>query len=191
MNQPYIDSQEFKGKNYNVTPFTKADYDNCSFINCNFLGIDISNNQFIECHFIDCNFSLSKIKNTGLKNVHFEKCKMVGLNFSECDPFLLELKFTRCQLNLASFYKLKLKNTSFVNCQLNETDFVETDLTNALFDTCDFKLAVFDNTLLTKSDFSSSYHYSIDPEKNNIKKATFSKDGVAGLLEKYQLIITE
>jgi uncharacterized protein YjbI with pentapeptide repeats len=190
MNQPYIDSEEFKGINYTITPIVKGDYDNCTFINCNFTGIDLSNNQFIECHFIDCNFSLSKIKNTALKNVHFEKCKMIGLNFGECDPFLLELKFTECQLNLASFYKLKLKNTNFKNCQLNETDFVETDLTNALFDNCDLKLAVFDNTLLGKADFSSSYHYSIDIEKNTIKKAKFSKDGLAGLLEKYQLIIT-
>lgn len=114
---------------------------------------------------------------------------MVGFNFNECDPFLLELKFTECQLTLASFYKLKLKNTNFKNCQLNETDFVETDLTNTIFDDCDFKLATFGSTILAKADFSTSYHYSIDPEKNNIKKAKFSKDGLAGLLEKYQLVI--
>lgn len=189
MNQPYIDSEVFKGKNYTITPFTTADYDNCTFINCNFSGIHLSNNQFIECHFIDCNFSISKIKNTSFKNVYFEKCKLVGLNFSECDPFLLELKFTECQLNLTSFYKLKLKNTNFKNCKLNETDFVETDLTNSLFYNCDFKLAVFDETILENVDFTTSYHYSIDPEKNNIKKAKFSKYGLAGLLEKYQLVI--
>jgi len=189
MNLPYIDSEEFKGINYTIIPFIRGDYDNCHFINCNFSENDLSNNQFVECHFLNCNFSLSKIKNTALKNVYFEKCKMIGLNFSECDPFLLELKFTECQLNLASFYKLKLKNTNFINCKLNETDFVETDLTNAIFDTCDFKLAIFEKTLLVKADFSTSHHYSIDPEINNIKKAKFSKNGLAGLLEKHQLIL--
>ena len=149
----------------------------------------LSNNQFIECLFVECNFSLSRIKNTGLKGVHFEKCKLVGLNFSEVDPFLLNLKFTDCHLNLASFYKLKLKNITFKNCTLNEIDFVQTDLSDAIFDNCDFKLAVFDNTNLEKTDFSSSYNYSIDPEKNNIKKAKFSKDGLSGLLEKHELII--
>ncbi|REE79897.1 uncharacterized protein YjbI with pentapeptide repeats [Lutibacter oceani] len=190
MNLPYIESKEFTGIDYNLEAFTKAEYDNCTFINCNFSNLDLSNYQFVECSFIDCNLSLCILKNTGLKELHFEKCKMVGINFNEVDPFLLQLKFTNCQLNLASFYKLKLKNSVFKNCSLNETDFNETDLTNALFNNCDFKLAIFDKTILEKADLSSSFHYAIDPEKNNIKKAKFSKEGLAGLLEKHQLIIT-
>ncbi|MGB5462457.1 MAG: pentapeptide repeat-containing protein, partial [Aureibaculum sp.] len=33
------------------------------------------------------------------------------------------------------------------------------------------------------------YNYSIDPEKNPIKKAKFSQDGIGGLLDKYDIVI--
>jgi hypothetical protein len=49
--------------------------------------------------------------------------------------------------------------------------------------------AVFSNTNLEKADFYTSYEYRIDPEKNKMKKAIFSAQGLSGLLEKYALVI--
>jgi fluoroquinolone resistance protein len=43
--------------------------------------------------------------------------------------------------------------------------------------------------LLEKADFRTAYNYSIDPEKNRIKKAKFSIFGVTGLLDKYDIEI--
>jgi hypothetical protein len=51
--------------------------------------------------------------------------------------------------------------------------------------------ATFDQTILEKVDFRTSYHYSIDPEVNRIKKAKFSILGVAGLLGKYDIEIEQ
>jgi hypothetical protein len=42
---------------------------------------------------------------------------------------------------------------------------------------------------LEKTDFRSSFNYSIDPEVNRIKKAKFDRAGLAGLLDKYDLEI--
>jgi len=49
--------------------------------------------------------------------------------------------------------------------------------------------AMFESTNLEKADFRSSFHYSINPEINKIKKAKFSLPAVIGLLDKYQIEI--
>jgi uncharacterized protein YjbI with pentapeptide repeats len=63
------------------------------------------------------------------------------------------------------------------------------NLTKAVFTECDLAGAVFDNTNAEQADFSSAWHFTIDPEHNKIRKAKFSTAGLAGLLHKYQLTI--
>ena len=48
---------------------------------------------------------------------------------------------------------------------------------------------LFTDTIFEKKDFRTATSYSIDPEKNTIKKARFSLGGVAGLLDKYDIEI--
>ncbi|MCH5690434.1 pentapeptide repeat-containing protein [Niabella sp. W65] len=84
---------------------------------------------------------------------------------------------------------MKIKNTAFDNCTLHEVDFTDTDLTGASLTHCDLKGAAFDNTLLEKADLSTAYNYIIDPDRNKIKKARFSKDGLWGLLTKYNIVV--
>jgi uncharacterized protein YjbI with pentapeptide repeats len=114
---------------------------------------------------------------------------MLGLNFHDCKDFLLSFRFSDCQLNLSSFQKLKLKRISFIRCNLEEVDFTEADLSGAIFDECNLHRAIFQDTNLTKADFYSAFDYSIDPEANRMKKAIFSRQGVLGLLNKYDLTI--
>jgi fluoroquinolone resistance protein len=47
--------------------------------------------------------------------------------------------------------------------------------------------AIFDNTILEKADFRTSFNYSINPERNKMKKSKFSTAGIAGLLDKYDI----
>jgi hypothetical protein len=49
--------------------------------------------------------------------------------------------------------------------------------------------ATFDNTNLEKTNFTTAFNYSIDPDNNRIKKAKFSVPGVLGLLNKYDIVI--
>jgi uncharacterized protein YjbI with pentapeptide repeats len=84
---------------------------------------------------------------------------------------------------------MKLKGISFHNCSLLEVDFSEADLTSAFFDECDLLGAVFDNTILEKADLSKAYNYSIQPERNRIKKAKFSQSGLSGLLQHWGIDI--
>ena len=72
---------------------------------------------------------------------------------------------------------------------MSQVDFTNSEASEAIFDQCDLSAAIFSNTILQKADFSSALNFSIDPEANVLKNATFSKDNLAGLLTKYRISI--
>ena len=74
---------------------------------------------------------------------------------------------------------------------MEEVDFSSSELSNAVFHECDLNGAIFENTNLEKADFSTAFHFSIEPDLNNIKKAKFSIRNVSGLLNKYNIQITD
>lgn len=115
------------------------------------------------------------VTNSALRDVQFRDCKLLGIPFGNCDGFLFAVSFEKCVLDLSSFHRLKMKKTKFVDCSLHESSFIETDMTESLFDNCDFAQAVFERTILEKADFRTSYHYTINPEINKIKKAKFAQ----------------
>jgi fluoroquinolone resistance protein len=186
----YITGEIFNGANFKATDLLLGDYENCTFQNSDFANADLSGIGFIDCRFSSCNLSTIKLGQTAFRDVVFKDCKMVGLHFEHCNDFLFAAGFQNCVLNFSSFYKLKLKKTIFKDCNLQEVDFTEADLSSSIFDYCDLNKAIFDNTVLEKTDFRTAYHYIIDPQSNKLKKAKFSKDGLDGLLHKFDIIIT-
>jgi fluoroquinolone resistance protein len=189
MKKEYIEDQNFKGENYSTTPLKQGEYNNCAFINCTFSNADLSDTQFIECTFDSCDLSNAKLKNTAFQDVNFTNSKLLGLHFDDCKDFLLSFNFDNCLLNYASFYKLKIKNTRFINCKMEDVSFEKTDLANAVFSYCELHKALFDNTNLEGADFRTSVNFSINPELNSMKKARFSAQNLAGLLDKYKISI--
>ncbi len=189
MEKLYIENQKFDRVDYSNEQIIIGEYEKCIFLNCNFSNVDLSDITFTQCTFNNCNLSLAHLKNTAFRNINFENCKLFGLHFQNCNHFLLSFNFNSCQLNLSSFYKLKIKGTKFINCNLNEVDFTETDLNTSLFDNCDLNQATFEATNIEKCDFRSSFNYSINLEKNKYKKARFSEQGLIGLLHHYDIDI--
>jgi len=114
---------------------------------------------------------------------------MLGLHFEGCNKFGLSFEFDNCILDHSSFYKTRIIKTSLTGTRLHEVDFSECDLTGSSFNNCDLRGAVFDHTNLEKVDFLTSYNYSLDPDKNKLKKTRFSSDGLSGLLSKFDIII--
>lgn len=189
MEPEYFSEQTYSKLDCRLKPLPKAEYENCSFINCEFQEADLSRNIFSDCTFKSCNFSMAKLGHTAFRDVLFEDCKMLGLQFGSCNTFSLSFRFENCMINHASFYQLKLRKTIFKNCQLQEADFTESDFSEARFEQCDLAGATFDRSILEKADFRTSYNYSIHPESNRIKKAKFSLPAVTGLLTRYGIII--
>jgi len=185
----FMEDKIFKKNDFTKTPLPIGEYECCTFINCDFSNSTLADIRFLECEFSGCNLSLAKLTNTTLADVKFKECKMLGLHFEDCNEFGLSVSFEYCSLNLSSFYKVRLIKTSFKNSQFQEADFTECDLTGSVFDNCDFSGATFANTIIEKADLRSSVNYSIDPERNRIKKARFSLTGSVGLLDKYNIEI--
>lgn len=79
----------------------------------------------------------------------------------------------------------------FTDCSMIAVDFMKADLTEVIFDRCDLYRALFSQTVLEKADFRTSFNYSLDPEKNKIKKAMFSLEHVKGLLDKHDIVVVD
>ena len=190
MEKIYINDKRFEKIDFNPSNLSIGEYENCVFFQCDFSASSFSQIEFISCEFEECNLSNVALKKTSLKDVRFKNCKMLGLHFEDCNPFLFKISIDSCMLNLSAFYQSKLKNTQFKKSSLHEVDFTEAVLTQSNFSDCDLLHANFDRTNLEKSDFRTSYNYTFDPDKNNIKKAKFSIPEVIGLLNKYDIQIS-
>jgi len=164
--------------------FENCIFDRCDFSNCNFTGV-----AFIDCIFNDCNFASAKINYVGLRGAAFNNCDFSDVNFAMVDPLLFDISFTGCNLDYTKFYTLKLPRTIFTDCSIVASDFMSSDLTDAIFDNCNLHKSTFIDTIAVRADFSSSFNYAMDPERNKLKKAIFSKDGLIGLLSKYEIVV--
>jgi len=185
----FIEDKHIRDKKYSENELIIAEYGGCSFTNCNFSNANLSEIVFTECIFEDCDLSLANLTNTTFGDVEFKNCKLLGIRFDTCNKMSLSFNFSNCNLNFASFFKLKLKKMLFDNCSLEEVEFVEADMSGTLFNKCDFTRAVFENTILEGCDFRTSFNFSINPEINRINKAKFSQQNIAGLLSKYNISI--
>jgi fluoroquinolone resistance protein len=197
MKQVFIEEKTFDKIDFTQNSLSKGEYQYCNFVNCNFSQSDLSDIEFLDCEFLGCNLSSVNLDRTSLKEIKFKDCKMLGLNFGSCDDFGFVVYFDTCILNYSSFSgtasppkkRVKFRQTVFKNSQLHEVDFTECDLSSSVFDNCDLTRTIFEYTILEKVDFRNSVRYSIDPELNRIKKAKFSRSGIAGLLDKYDIEI--
>lgn len=182
MNNDLIADLDFVDQSYTETPFPKGEYDNCTFRNCTFTGVDLSKISFSECAFEGCDLSNAILVSTALKDIEFSGCKLLGLRFEDTNPFLLQLRFHQCQLDYSSFYDAAVAGTNFGASTLREVDFTEANLEGASLNGCDLTGAVFDRTNLQKADVRNAIGLELLPENNQLKGARFSNNSLAGLV---------
>lgn len=180
---------EFEGISYVGDTFTEDDFDYCTFSNCDFTNVIFSSCKFHECIFVDCNLSMTQFPQSTLSELLFKSSKVLGVNFGQCNDFIFEVHFENCTLDYSSFEKRKMIKARIIKSSLKGVDFAHADLKESNFSDSDFTEAMFYHTNLQKANFVTATNYIIDPDENNIKKAAFSRDGLAGLLLKHNIII--
>lgn len=180
----------FEKENYFGKRITDREFDGCTFTNCDFSNCDFSGTVFLDCQFTDCNLGMMTVIKSGFKTVTFKTCKVLGIQFHDCDDFLFNVHFEDSIVDYSSFARKKMPKTKFINSSLKEVSFTGTDLTGSVFDNTNLDQAVFNDTVLKEVDFRTAYNYSIDPEFNPMKKAKFSVQGIPGLLDKYDIKIS-
>jgi fluoroquinolone resistance protein len=179
----------FERKDFTRLPLAASVYDSCKFNSCNFTDCDLSDIKFIDCSFESCDLSMVKLTGTIISGTRFSNCKMLGLQFEDCNEHGFSPVFENCILSHSSFNRRKLKNFVFRKLVLHNADFTGCDLEGSSFDGCDLENATFKTTNLERADLRNAINYSIDPESNNIWKARFTISGVPGLLRKYNIDI--
>jgi uncharacterized protein YjbI with pentapeptide repeats len=189
MSADYIVDKEIRGVKFEEKDIKYKDFENCVFYDCDFTQCSFQSVTFIDSTFFGCDFNNTKINYLSLRGAFFTKCNFTAVNFAMTDQVIFEFGFKDCLLDYAQFYALKLKKMKFENCSMIATDFMGSDLTEVLFDNCNLRKAVFIDTIANKADFTTSYDYVIDPEKNKLKKAQFSVEGLKGLLTKYDIVV--
>jgi len=183
--------QAFNKKDFTLESPAGGEYEACGFNHCFFSNTDLTGTVFIDCNFTGCDMSMAKLTGTTLQDCRFIDCKMLGLHFGDCNDFALSFLFENCLLDHSTFTGLKVPKTVFRSSRLIEVDFTDSDLTGSLFDECDLSGTVFSHTNIERADLRTSRNYSIDPERNRIRKARFSLYGIAGLLDKYDIGIEQ
>lgn len=186
----YYENETFKGQLLMGEDLSKKEFVECTFQQCDFTEANLSGTDFIDCTFEHCNLSMVVLEETGLKNVSFKSCKLMGVDFQVCNDFLLQLKFEECQLDFANFQQMKLSKTQFLDCRMESVEFQETDLSASTFNRSQLTHSHFHRSNLEQTDFREVIDYRIDPTQNRIKGAKFSLEGIHGLLEKFQIVIS-
>lgn len=186
----YVFDEDHFGINFGENDICYKEFEKCTFKNCDFTKCIFIASTFIDCNFDNCNLNSSKINHTCLRTVFFNNCKISDVNFAMIDKFIFEIHFKNCNLNFSKFYALKMKGFTFTNTSLVSVDFMGADLSEVIFENCDLYRSEFDNAIAVKVNFKTSYNYTINPEKTKIRKAIFSKEGLKGLLYKYDIIVS-
>jgi uncharacterized protein YjbI with pentapeptide repeats len=132
----------------------------------------------------------AKVNGAAFRDTRFSDCKLMGVQFTLHNDKLFHAHFENCNLQLSAFPKMSLKKMQFQQCNLREVDFTSAELPEASFDGCDLLGATFVDSNLEKADFRNAVNVALDPDQNRIKKAKFSRDGLAGLLQKYQIEVS-
>jgi uncharacterized protein YjbI with pentapeptide repeats len=185
----YFEDQVFHYQDHSVQQPVIGTYEGCTFLHGNFTGADFSNCRFIDCRFEHCILDRVNVNQVSFSDVQFLHCKMQGIYFDQANAHVFIIRFEDCWLNFCCFQDRKMANFQFKQCELQETDFSNCDLSSVVFQECNLQRAIFHHTNLSKADLRTAFHYSIDPEKNQLTKARFSLSGIAGLLEKHKIEI--
>ncbi len=181
----YFEGQTFSSLRQFPPAQEQAVFSSCVFRQSRLQGATLKSFSFEDCLFEDCDLSLADVRGTAFKQVRFERCKLEGINFFDCCRTVLSMRFAGCDLRCASFAGVALRKTEFIDCSLRETVFTKADLAGSSFVRCDLARAVFLHTNLEKTDFTTAYNFTLDPDANRLRKARFSVYGLPGLLEKY------
>jgi fluoroquinolone resistance protein len=180
-------SHHFTAIEGNGEQLTHLEFEDCTFIKCDFSDGEIRECRFINCSFIDCNMSNVKVARSKFMEVSFERCKMVGIDWSRAYwPSVASfeaVKFSACLISYSSFYGLELQEIIIQECKALEVDFREGNFSGSDFSHTNFGGSLFSKTNLKKVNFEEATDYQIDVLNNDIQGAKFSRYEAVNLLQ--------
>lgn len=184
--QHYFEAS-FKGLDLQEGVCENTEFEECSFVDCNFSGTTFERCNFINCSFTGCQLSLMAVPYTRFFGLSFLECKLVGVDWTRATWSAyhkdFEISFRQSILNDSSFFGLTLQGLILDECKVQDVDFREGDFAKAVMTYCDFTHSLFMRTNLQSVNFTESTQYSINVLENQLQGAKFSKHEAVYLLE--------
>ncbi|MBI9102486.1 MAG: pentapeptide repeat-containing protein [Spirochaetales bacterium] len=171
---PFNDKKFYTNIDFEEIDIRDVSFERCKFSSCLFNEISMADTIFTGCIFEKCSIVLARLENTTFNDVLFKGCKMIGLDFTKANDFLMTMAFDETILDNIYFFDKKIRKTNFINCRIKNSDFTRVDLSGSDFTESLFEHVTFSQCKLEKADFRSARGYQIDPETNNLKKARFT-----------------
>ncbi len=170
-----------------------SEFHDCLFLHCSFAQSILRRCRFVNCVLRECDLSLVQVPGSRFTSTRFEKCKVIGVNWSAADwpstGLANPLGFVDCALSHSTFMGLTLPGMEIKDCVALDVDFREADLSGADFAGTDLAQSLFANTNLSEADLSRARNYHIDPGQNTLKRARFSLPEVMSLLRSMDIVI--
>jgi uncharacterized protein YjbI with pentapeptide repeats len=110
---------------------------------CDYLRVE-------DVRFAGCNLANAVWPNLSGVRTEFIGCRMTG--FATLEATLLDTLFRECKVDLAQFYKGKMRGVRFEDCALTGADFRAADVSEAVFVRCDLSQTDFTGARLVGAD---------------------------------------
>ena len=178
--------ETFKGLDLQDLVCLGTEFEECSFIDCNFTSAVFENCNLMNCSFRSCQLSLISVPYSRLFELSFVECKLVGVDWTRANWSAyhkdFEISFRQCILNDSSFFGLTLQALVLDECKVQDVDFREGDFSHAVMSYSDFTHSLFMRTNLQSANFTESTQYAINILENQVQGAKFSKHEAVYLL---------
>jgi len=182
--RPRFEGSVFTGRSGDVPELAGALVSDCTF-----RGVDLSETSLRGAHLTDCMFegcelAMVDLSDALLQWTTFSDCRLTGVRFGDVrrDAIGLSVTLEGCDLTLASFRDLDLRNCAFRACSARECEFVGCDLREVDLSGTDLEAASFARVDLRKADLRGARNYVVDVCNNRVAGMRVDLPEALGLL---------
>lgn len=168
------------------------------FLDCTFIGSDLSesqvaNSRFVDCRFERCDLSLWRPIDAVIGGCTFEDCRLLGIDWTLAAwprvPLHEANVFLRSDLSMGTFADLDLGAATFAECRLRETSYRHARLPGADFRGSDCRGADFHGADLTGAGLGGAIDLIVDPLTTKLEGATVDAETGVSILASLGLIL--
>ena len=161
-----------------------ADLGGCRFEGLELTEASLRGTRFSDCRFERCELTLVDVTDATMHDLTFEACRLQAVDFGALarDPIGISVRFERCDLSLAVFRGVDLRQCGFDGGVAREAAFVEVDLRGVTLAGLDLTGAVIRGCDLRGADLRGSTGYLLSPCDNRVRGLRIDVEGAVGLL---------
>ncbi len=182
--RPRYEGRVFTGHDGEVPDLAGALVSECTFRDCDLSEASLRGAHLTECAFEGCELAMVDLADALLQWTTFSDCRLTGVRFGDVrrDAIGLSITLEGCDLTLASFRDLDLRNCAFRACSARESEFLACDLRGVDLSGTDLEAATFQRVDLRDADLRGARNYVIGACDNRITGMRVDLPEALGLL---------